>query len=344
MEIYRDKIYFNGKYHPVDFTSNDMRRLISEFHEKYPSKKPIFDNMITNLGLPNNTKFLIERRFLRSLEELLQEEMGVSMDSYYDAEKIYEQLLASYNEFSHKLYNFSEDDERPVEFVNFSYNFEGENLSIQCKFVHFDSDIEMMSLSGRYGIGASIDPEKKIIEINCGLVNNTIEKADIIDSINHELLHFYQYKFNSRLFPEKTLNRYLTAIEQGETYNPLSNQRAIADLVYIMNGQEVTAYVNGLYAYLMNNPYFIYGNIKQQKEAYLNSHFYKCFFEFKSHFLKVNEVKDKKGIQNYTYSTYNTTIFVILKFAEKMLKTMEAKGHKIFYKALQDVKAKQDKN
>lgn len=100
---------------------------------------------------------------------------------------------------------------------------------------------------------ASADLSKKAISITIVAINGRIDNDSVIESIQHEISHFFEVSKRQGV-PYKNMFQYklaVTILQQEEKFTEI--MVAIAEVIYISHKFEQRAFGNGAYRYLMNH-------------------------------------------------------------------------------------------
>lgn len=100
---------------------------------------------------------------------------------------------------------------------------------------------------------ASADLSKKAISITIVAINGRINNDSVIESIQHEISHFFEVSKRQGV-PYKNMFQYklaVTILQQEEKFTEI--MVAIAEVIYISYKFEQRAFGNGAYRYLMNH-------------------------------------------------------------------------------------------
>ena len=188
-----------------------------------------------------NTELILE------INEKMNEERSISNEVTLMSTEIFYRIMGKI-----QPYSISTDMGNQFEYKhgNFIYSKLNISFNVSWDFYNIGNETPRTSEMNQF---ASADLSKKAINITIVAINGRINSDSVIESIQHEISHFFEVSKRQGV-PYKNMFQYklaVTILQQEEKFTEI--MVAIAEVIYISNKFEQRAFGNGAYRYLMNH-------------------------------------------------------------------------------------------
>lgn len=186
-------------------------------------------------------------RLIFEINEMMYEERSISDEVTLISTEIFYRIMSKI-----RPYSLSSDMENEFEHKEGQFRYSKLNLKFNVSWEFYNigdktpRTPEMKQFS-------SIDLNRRAINITIVAVNGKIDNDSVIETIQHEISHFFETS-KRRGAPYKDMLQYKLAVailQQDEKFTEA--MVAIAEIIYISYNFEQRAFGNGAYRYLMNH-------------------------------------------------------------------------------------------
>lgn len=272
------------------------------------------------------TNDLLEKEIINEIDNSINEELSISNQLKNEANRIIDEVK----------FSIKNTPTLPFNIKNVSYktnkittNFNGDDINIIYYYYNFFYEDDYNKNKRHIdNITKNVYKDKTIyvtiLAISGGLLLNTFQ-----DSIYHELEHMYQQKMMNKDFGFNKIYKIGLLLKKSNIYEDY----VIGNSIYLSRDFEQDAYVNGLYALLINacDSQLKIMNILKKSDAY------NALYSLKKNlnYIINNEKKIKAQIKMYNGFglTYNNIIVII----KKAIKRFENKIGKVVIKVRNEI-------
>lgn len=191
--------------------------------------------------MDDNTKLIFE------INEMMYEERSISDEVTLISTEIFYRIMSKI-----EPYSLSSDMENEFEHKQgqFRYSKLNLNFNVSWEFYNIGNKTPRTSEMKQF---SSIDLNRQAINITIVAVNGKIDNDSVIETIQHEISHFFETS-KRKGAPYKDMLQYKLAVailQRDEKFTEA--MVAIAEIIYISYTFEQRAFGNGAYRYLMNH-------------------------------------------------------------------------------------------
>lgn len=191
--------------------------------------------------MDDDTKLIFE------INEKINEEHSISNEVTLMSTEIFYRIMGKI-----QPYSISTDMGKQLEYKHGNFKYSKLNISfdVSWDFYNVGNETPRTPEMNQF---ASADLSKKAINITIVAINGRINNDSVIESIQHEISHFFEVSKRQGV-PYKNMFQYklaVTILQQEEKFTDI--MVAIAEIIYISYKFEQRAFGNGAYRYLMNH-------------------------------------------------------------------------------------------
>lgn len=246
-------------------------------------------------------------------KNLLSEELGISEFVYGESCKLFSILEKSIadntkNSIKNEFYGEIKGD------VVFPFMNANIKLSYTC-YNFFSKDYYEYSKIESSGWSVLMSKNSILAGLVIPCISGTILKSEIMDTIQHELEHCYQQLLMGKRFSgEMEYARMRTNMECNDEF-----KRDIANMFYACIKSEQDGFINGLYSYLMLQPwYYDEGHLHNSEAWKLYSKSVETYLKYNNMPAFKDELKQYKLTQNKVCKMLNSFVRKIGKVVIKV--------------------------
>jgi hypothetical protein len=211
----------------------------------------------------------------------------------------------------------------------FVYEMLGIRLNIKWKYYNMLSEDIALNIKSY----ANIDISKKILNICTVCYNGHFNKNDFYERLQHELHHLFERLRRGK--PYRNIDKYNISVHK--LTDAITNYEGIvANIMYISNSFEQSAFGNGAYQYLMQSKDYL----NNFDNAIQNTQLFQWLVTLKEDILFIKKVDGNHPLMKAALKPYNISYNRLLKITAHTIHNLIKLIGRIKSKAIDDYKLK----